>query len=66
MASLSVTFTVMGSQKEKRETEGHKNLLEETRAESFPNLGGKAISIQLQEAQAKPRRCTPRHTTVKM
>ena len=64
------TFTLLGSQKEKRERKDNEKIFEEIIAENFPNMG-KEIVNQVQEAQRVPgrvnsRRNTLRHTLIKL
>ena len=52
--SSRIAFTLLGSQKEKRE-KGAENLLEEIIAENYPNLGNES-DIQIQEVQGVPKK----------
>ena len=52
--SSRIAFTLLGSQKEKRE-KGAENLLEEIIAENYPNMGNES-DIQIQEVQGVPKK----------
>ena len=59
---------IIGVPEEEDKKKGHEKLLEEIRAEIFPNMG-KEIATQVQETQRVPnrintRRNTPRHILI--
>ena len=63
---MGITGIPEGEEREK----GRENVLQETIAENFPDLG-EETEVQVQEAQRDPnkinlRRCTPRYTVIKM
>ena len=57
------TFTLLGSQKEKRERRDNEKIFELIIAENFPNMG-KEIVNQVQEAQS-PSQCKPNEEHIK-
>ena len=65
----TLAFTLWGSQKEKRERKGQKNLFEEIMTESFPNLEKEQISTSKKHRipnKMNPKTFIPIYALIKM